>query len=721
MIDFKNELNEAQYDAATHPQGPVLVIAGAGSGKTRTIVYRLAWLVEQGVAPDSILLMTFTRKAAQEMLTRAETILGRSLHGTSGGTFHSFAYSVLRQNALTAGFPNGMTLMDRGDCEDIIRDVKSELGLGKKDRSFPKKNTLLDIITKSRNKELSIDQVVTTEAYHLTCYSQEIEEIANAYKVYKQQHALLDYDDLLFFLEKLLAENDVIKEQLRARFRFIMVDEYQDTNLVQARIVRLLAGKNGNIMAVGDDAQSIYAFRGADVSNILNFPQIFENVKIVRLEQNYRSVQPVLDLTNAILEGAETKFDKKLFTNRTGGKTPELMVPLSDYTQSSRVVDKIIKLQKKFGPEGVAVLFRAGYQSYGLEVALKRIGIEYKKYGGLKFNEAAHIKDVLAFMRLVSNPIDIISWQRSLGHIKGVGPKTAKKIADAVISANQSAVEKFKKKYALLGELLTDLDGLRQKNSSPSTALEVLLPLYNPILVTEYPDDYPRRQAGLEQLSQIAANYESMESFLADLCLDPEPLSQDNEEQREAVTLSTIHSAKGLEWNAVIILDLVEDRFPSRKSMQKPAEFEEERRLLYVACTRAKDELYMSAPASVSRQNTDFRDPAIPSPFLREISDSLYEEWQESYSGGLAKKKRTPIDNYSASYPSMNGSAESEIEAGSSAQASAKKISPAKLGYCNHKIFGRGKIVERVEPDKYRINFPGFGLKVIVEDYLEML
>lgn len=715
MIDFKKELNSAQYEAATHPQGPVLVIAGAGSGKTRTIVYRLAWLVEQGIAPDSILLMTFTRKAAQEMLMRAETILSRSLHGTSGGTFHSFAYSVLRQNALTAGYPNGMTLMDRGDCEDIIRDVRAELGHGKKDRSFPKKNTLLDIITKSRNKELPIDQVLSTEAFHLTCYAREIEEIAVGYENYKRQHSLLDYDDLLFLFEKLMRENDDIREQLRARYRFIMVDEYQDTNLVQARIVRLLAGRNGNVMAVGDDAQSIYAFRGADVTNILKFPEIFEDVKVVRLEQNYRSTQPVLDLTNSILDGAETKFDKKLFTERSGGSLPKLLIPLSDYTQSSRVVDKVIELQKKYGPGGVAILFRAGYQSYGLEVALKRIGIEYRKYGGLKFNEAAHIKDVLAFLRLVTNPADIVSWQRSLGHIKGVGPKTAKKIADAVISGNKSAVDKFCNKYQLLSDLLRDLDGLRNKNSSPSTALEVLLPLYNPILVAEYPDDYPRRQAGLEQLSQIASNYDTMETFLADLCLDPEPVANDGNEPEEALTLSTVHSAKGLEWNAVILIDLVEDRFPSRKSMQKPAEFEEERRLLYVACTRACDELYMSAPASVSRQNTDFRDPAIPSPFIRELNEELYEQWQEAYSGGMAKKKKFPAEPRPKMDSQLSNESESEVSP------KEKPVSPARLGFCRHKIFGRGKIVEHISPNKYRVNFPGFGLKVIVEDYIEML
>ncbi|ACS80391.1 ATP-dependent helicase [Maridesulfovibrio salexigens] len=707
MIDFKNELNPAQYEAATHPQGPVLVIAGAGSGKTRTIVYRLAWLVEQGIPPESILLMTFTRKAAQEMLQRTELILGRNLHGTQGGTFHAFAYSVLRQNAAEIGFPNGITLMDRSDSEAAVKEVKDQLKFGKGDRSYPKKSTLLDMISKSRNKELSIDTLVNSEAFHLATYASEMEQIAKGYAVYKKQHGLMDYDDLLFYLEELLTKDKFLRNSLRSRYQYIMVDEYQDTNLVQARIVGLLAGKNGNVMAVGDDAQSIYSFRGADVTNILKFPDIFEDVKIVRLEQNYRSTQPILDLTNAILDGAETKFDKKLFTEQTWGDKPQLMVPLSDFSQSNRVLDRIIELQKKHGPEEVAVLFRAGYQSYGLEVALKRLGVGFKKYGGLKFNEAAHIKDVLAFMRLVSNPADIIAWQRTLGHIKGVGPKTATKIAQAVISADQKALGKFTKKYQLLQDILRDLDGLRKKNSSPATCLEIIVPLYRPLLVAQYPDDYPRREAGIEQLSQIASNYDDLEFFLTDLCLDPDQHSEE-EKKEDVVTLSTIHSAKGLEWNAVIIIDLVEDRFPSRKSMQKPQEYEEERRLLYVACTRARKELIMCAPASINRKNTDFSEPAVPSPFLRELDNALFDELQESYSGGMAKKKNAPVNPaaYTDTAPSISAS---------------KKPSPMKLGHCKHKIFGRGKIIERIEPNKLRINFPGFGPKVIVEDFVEML
>ncbi|CCO24798.1 ATP-dependent helicase [Maridesulfovibrio hydrothermalis] len=705
MIEFEKELNSAQFEAATHPQGPVLVIAGAGSGKTRTIVYRLAWLVEQGIPPESILLMTFTRKAAQEMLMRTEQILGRPLHGTSGGTFHAFAFSILRRNSAEIGFPNGFTLMDRSDCEGVIKEVKDSLGYGKKDRSYPKKATLLDMVTKSRNKEVPIDTLVNSEAFHLATYSQEMEEIGKGYSIYKKQHGLMDYDDLLFYLEDLLANDKFLRNSLRSRYQYIMVDEYQDTNLVQARIVKLLAGENGNVMAVGDDAQSIYSFRGADVSNILKFPEIFNDVKLVRLEQNYRSTQPILDLTNAILDGAEIKFDKKLFTEKTWGKKPQLMVPLSDFSQSNRILDRIVKLQKKYGPEEVAVLFRAGYQSYGLEVALKRLGVGYKKYGGLKFNEAAHIKDILAFLRLVTNPADIISWQRTLGHIKGVGPKTALKIANAVIEAESKALGKFTKKYPLLQEILTDLDGLRKKKSSPGTALEVIIPLYKPILVAAYPDDYPRREAGIEQLAQIASNYDDLEIFLADMCLDPDQHSEE-EKKEDVVTLSTIHSAKGLEWNAVIIIDLVEDRFPSKKSMQKPLEYEEERRLLYVACTRAREELIMSAPASINRRNTDFSEAAIPSPFIRELDPTLFDELQESYSGGMNMKKNNPIT------PPVSAT---------SASNESKKTNLKKFGLCKHKIFGKGKIIEKIEPNKVRVNFPGFGPKVIVEDYLELL
>ena len=703
-IDFENELNDAQREAVQTTEGPVLVIAGAGSGKTRTIVYRLAHLVEQGVDPAQILLLTFTRKAAQEMLFRAETILGRPLTGTSGGTFHSFGYAVLRQNAQDLGFDAGFTLMDRADSENICKEVKDNLKLGKGDRSYPKKGTLLDMITKSRNKELTIEALLEKEAYHLSPYLEDFNEIAAGYARFKREHALVDYDDLLFHLDDLLTRNEPLRNQLQARYRYIMVDEYQDTNLVQARIVKHLAGNKGNVMAVGDDAQSIYAFRGANVANILEFPKIFEGSKIIRLEKNYRSVQPILDLTNEILKGAATKFDKTLYSDLKSDTLPEVVHPLSDQTQARLIVDQVLELGRKYMLHDVAVLFRAGYQSFPLEVALTRVGIDYQKFGGIRFHEAAHIKDVLAYLRLVRNPHDLLAWQRALDHIKGVGPKTVTKIYQAVHGRDEKYLGKMFKKHEMLKELFNELDVLRAMPPKPSAVLERILAFYQPILIEKYPDDYPKRQAGLEQLSQIAISYADMDQFLGDLSLDGDP---DEEKRKEnAVVLSTVHSAKGLEWSAVIIIDLVEDRFPSRKAMQRAEDLEEERRLMYVACTRAKECLKLFVPGSVYNRASGMSDPTLPSPFVLELPGEIYARRTESYGGGL---------NHSE--PSTQVAPEPEDRA----TPSAHKPNPAKFGFCRHKIFGKGKIIAQPEPNKFKVNFPGFGIKTIIGDYLEII
>ncbi|XXJ19528.1 ATP-dependent helicase [Desulfovibrio caledoniensis] len=712
-IDFENELNEAQREAVTTTEGPVLVIAGAGSGKTRTIVYRLAHLVNQGVDPAQILLLTFTRKAAQEMLARAETILGRSLHGTSGGTFHSFAYATLRRNATDIGFDSGFTLMDRADSENICKEVRDTLKLGKGDRSYPKKATLLDMITKSRNKELTIEAVMEREAYHLSPYLEDIQRISDGYAKFKREHALVDYDDLLFLLDELLAGNEPLRNQLQARYRYIMVDEYQDTNLVQARIVKHLAGTKGNVMAVGDDAQSIYAFRGANVANILEFPSFFEGAKVIRLEKNYRSVQPILDLTNEILKGATTKFDKHLYSDLKSDRLPQVVHPLSDQTQARLVVDQILELGRKHMLHDVAVLFRAGYQSFPLEVALTRIGIDYQKFGGIRFHEAAHIKDVLSYIRLILNPHDLLAWQRAMEHIKGVGPKTVAKIYQAMHSGDKKYMTKMVKKHEPLKELLTELDRLRSGPMKPSTILEAVLAFYQPILIEKYPDDYPKRQAGLEQLSQIAAGYQDMEQFIGDLSLDGDP---DEEKRKEnAVVLSTVHSAKGLEWTAVIIIDLVEDRFPSRKAMQRAEDLEEERRLMYVACTRAKEELKLFVPGSVYNRASGMSDPTLPSPFVLELPDTVFERLNESYGGNLETRRRSV---YTLPEPAVPLADDEKADGSAPAR---PKVDPSKLGFCKHKIFGKGKIVAQLEPNKYRVNFPGFGLKVIIGDYLEFL
>ena len=743
-IDFERELNAAQLEAAMHVNGPVLVIAGAGSGKTRTIVYRLVHLVQEHAAPENILLLTFTRRASLEMLHRASNLLGRPLTGASGGTFHSFAYSILRRYAVEAGYPNGLTLMDRSDSEDLLGEIKTHLDLGKGDRSYPKRATLADVITKSRNKELEIQALLEREAFHLTPYQKDLERLAVEYEKAKRTQGLMDYDDLLFGLERLLLEHSEIREHLRHRYPYVMVDEYQDTNLVQARLVRLIAGEGGNVMAVGDDAQSIYAFRGANVANILDFPAIFKGAKIIRLEKNYRSTQPILDLTNVVLSGAQLKFDKHLFSDRTEGPRPRVIEALSDQSQAQQAVNLITDMSGRFPLSDIAVLFRAGYQSYPLEVALTRAGLPYRKFGGVRFHEAAHIKDVLAYLRLAANAGDMLAWQRVLGFIKGVGGRTAAKITTALLAGDGAAMQKHQKRFPELPTLLTELEALRGLKHNPAAALERTMAYYTPQLIQAYPDDYPKRQAGLEQLAQIAMNYRDIEDFLADLCLDGTGTTDDDEIGNNAVVLSTVHSAKGLEWGAVILIDLVEDRFPSKKAMQRQEDMEEERRLMYVACTRAKDELALLVPGTLYNRYNNCREPAIPSPFVQELPDSCAERWVEAYTGGLRLKNDRPgqsVVTESTGYmapvvcpvppprpgygvgprPLSAAEVPQPVRQAAPPPRSAMDSASVKLGLCEHKIFGQGKIIADLPPDKVRVNFPGFGLKVIIKDYLKIL
>lgn len=714
MIDYKNELNPAQYQAAMTLEGPMLVLAGAGSGKTRTVVYRLAHMLEQGIPAHEILLLTFTRKASQEMLQRAGELLGHTVQGIQGGTFHGFAYSVLRHHP-PQGYTGSLSIMDGPDAQGALKFCKDSLGVGKGDKSFPKTQTVMGMLSKSRNKEQDIADVLKREAYHLAVYRDDIARIGEAYTTYKREHSLLDYDDLLFELERLLQANPDLLQFYRNRFRYIMVDEYQDTNLVQARLVKLLAGDGGNVMAVGDDAQSIYAFRGANVQNILNFPDLFPGCTMVKLEENYRSIQPVLDLTNAILENAPDSFKKNLFTRRSGSTLPQVLKPLSDLTQATMVMNKIQELKLHYPAKEIAVLFRAGYQSYNLEVQLNKIGLPFQKYGGLKYSDAAHIKDVMSYVRLMLNPMDLPAFQRLTAHIKGVGPKTCLKIYQATQEENPATLDKALKKYPELKADLELVDSLRRQHLSPADVLEEIIEHYTPKLQAAYPDDYPRRQHGLEQLVQIAASYQDLDLLVSDLSLeDP---AQNTEEKRDVITLSTVHSAKGLEWDAVLIIDLVEERFPSRHAIQNGDDYEEERRLMYVACTRAREYLGLFVPSSLYSRGGGGNEPAVPSPFVRDLASPLFEEWRENYTGGITRKQQDAP--YAAKPMSLYEDAPSFTRDDMPESTPPKRPRPAS-GYCTHKIFGRGKVVQQVPPDKYRVNFPGFGMKVIMAAYLEM-
>ncbi|MCC8194496.1 MAG: ATP-dependent helicase, partial [Deltaproteobacteria bacterium] len=712
-------------------------------------------LVASGVPASKILLLTFTRKAAREMLERAERLVVRSgaahisLAGVQGGTFHAFAYSVLR-TFKPVGFERAATVMDAADMLSALQVCKSDLGIGGKgDKSFPKTQTILGYISKCRNREQDLETLLMREAPHLFPYAPDMQILAAAYAAFKRDKSLLDYDDLLFELELLLNTNRDALAWCWRKHSHIMIDEYQDTNLVQARLAALLSGFSpgafgdgesrpdaprggGNIMVVGDDAQSIYAFRGADVRNIRDFPRLFPGTRLIRLEENYRSTQPVLDLANAVLEGASEGYRKHLFTERKGGALPQVIRPRSDLSQANVVAQRVTELLAVYPAHEIAVLFRAGYQSYHLEIQLARLGIRFSKYGGIRYTEAAHVKDAVSFARLAVNSLDFTAFQRMASLTKGIGAKTCRKLYEALRLSDTGTVEKAAKKYPDFGADIAFVDSLRLRRLTPEALFGEIIAHYTPKLQELYPDDYPKRLQGLEQLAQIAASYADLDLFISDLSLD-DPF--EGEGEREHVTLSTIHSAKGLEWSAVIIIDLVEERFPSRHALQRQEDLEEERRLMYVAVTRAKEYLGLCVPATLYNRGSAATVPADPSPFVRIVPSSLYEEWLEGFTG-LAKRpmfapsqeivRRSPFDapdGDEESRPTRSRKADAARAGAGEEAASAGIISPlqqGESGYCRHKVFGRGKIVQFLPPDKYRVNFPGMGLKVIMGAYLEM-
>ncbi len=440
LIDYQQELNPAQYEAAITHKGPLLVLAGAGSGKTRTLVYRVARMVEEGIDPVSLLLLTFTRRASEEMLQRAGALLGGRCDQVTGGTFHSFANTVLRRYAALLGFANSFTILDRSDSEDVINLIRARLGLDKKERRFPRKQTIVEIVSLAANRVCSIAEVLDDQFPHLFNELEELIRIDEYYRVYKHERSLLDYDDLLTKLRELLQSHSEVAERLSSAFRYIMVDEYQDTNRLQAEIIRLLARAHDNVMAVGDDAQSIYSFRGATVRNILEFPRLFPGTKIIKLEENYRSTQPILNLSNEIIQQAKESYTKNLFTRREQGVRPVLVEAESEHYQSRFVAQKILELREQEVPlTDIAVLFRSSFHSFDLELELSRRSLPFVKRGGFKFIETTHIKDTLAHLRIIANPQDAVSWHRVILLLEGVGAKSAEKILAYILEGPNQA------------------------------------------------------------------------------------------------------------------------------------------------------------------------------------------------------------------------------------------------------------------------------------------
>jgi DNA helicase-2/ATP-dependent DNA helicase PcrA len=625
-------LNDAQRAAVEHGEGPVLVIAGAGSGKTRTLTHRVARLVAEGTPPAAILLLTFTRKASEEMLKRAARLLDHRCARVAGGTFHSFANLKLRQHAPRLNLSPDFAILDRTDSEDLIGLLRQEIAAASKDRLLPRKSTLADIFSRSVNKAASIEDLIYSEYGHLADQLEPIGTLFEAYRRRKREHQLLDYDDLLVFLRTLLQESPELRRRISAAYRFVMVDEYQDTNAIQAEILGLLTDAHRNIMVVGDDSQSIYAFRGANFRNIIEFPKQFPGTRIIGLEENYRSTQPILELTNVIIARAREKYSKTLFTRRAGGERPQLIETADENSQSRFVVERLHALIRSGVPLArIAVLFRAGYHSFDLELELAREDIPFVKIGGFKFAEAAHVKDVLAHLRVLVNPYDRVSWHRVLLLLEKVGPRSAERIYAAIageggggvrglagLRVKNPAVERLKELYARI----------RPAEQRPVEMAATVIDYYLPILKRSF-DDHPKRARDLEQLLGVIERYAALASFLADMALEPPNVSIDNrlaaEETEDRLVLSTIHSAKGREWHSVFVIWALEGRFPSLHAMSNETELEEELRLMYVAATRARNSLFFTYPRQVYDRSLGIVLDR-PSRFLDMIPEDILEK-----------------------------------------------------------------------------------------------
>jgi DNA helicase II / ATP-dependent DNA helicase PcrA len=634
---YRQDLNEAQWEAVIHDGGPLLVIAGAGTGKTRTLTYRVARLVLQGVDPRAILLLTFTRKASHEMLRRASALLDDRCSAVSGGTFHAFAHHVLRRYAGRLGFDRAFTIIDRADAESLVGQIRKESNVPT--RGFPTKRTLTDIFSQCVNKDRGLEDIVAEAYGHLLPFLDAIADIARRYRERKKLHRFLDYDDLLVELRNLLQTDPDLCRRIAGSYHHVMVDEYQDTNRLQAEILYLLAHRHRNLMVVGDDAQSIYSFRGANFRNIMAFPEIFADTRVIRLEENYRSVQPVLSLTNALIARASEKYPKHLFTRRPDGVRPRLVRTASENAQSRWVIDEIRALMRQgVRLEEIAVLFRAGYHSFDLEIELTREGIDFVKVGGFKFMESAHIKDLLAHLRVLVNPDDRLCWHRILQLLDKVGPKTAQSICDTLIDTRSGAAGLINAPFApRIATVLTPLrdlfNRLTQDDLSVARMGEAVLTYYLPLLKQRH-EDHPRRARDLEQLLEIMQRYDRLETFLADMALEPPDhlaenslhLPQGNEHR---LVLSTVHSAKGLEWHSVFVIWALDGRFPSLRAIDTPEDLEEERRLMYVAATRARENLVFTCPMQAYDRAADMVLDR-PSRFLDDIDPDLLEYIDEA-------------------------------------------------------------------------------------------
>lgn len=652
-IDYQADLTEEQLPIATAPGGPMLVIAGAGSGKTRTVTYRVAYLVESGVPLDRILLVTFTNKAAREMLSRVELLLKRDVKGIMGGTFHHVGNMMLRKNAKQVGYEPNFTILDRADSKDLIDACLGEAKIDVKARRFPKGEALQDIYSLSLNTSRAITDVIAFNYAQFEPMTEEIEGVFNIYVKRKRKNNLMDFDDLLFLWHKLLAENPEVAERYAAKFLHVLVDEYQDTNLLQAKIINILASKHRNLMVVGDDSQSIYSFRGAHFKNIINFPRVYPDTRIYKLEVNHRSTPEILSVANTSIALAKEKFEKNLRTNRPSGQKPVVASPTTVFEQAAFVAQRMLELREEgHSLNDMAVLYRSHYQSMEIQMELTKRGIPFEIRSGLRFFEEAHIKDVIAYLKVFHNPNDEISWGRILKLLPKVGPRTAEKIfqflcqagdpretivEDGVLKIVPNGGERtFKQFQSLMAQLKAKIGQPAEMIKSVSDSN------YADYLKEQYPN-YRERLEDLEQLGSYATQYKSLEELLSSLALasgiEAETIVEAGEAgEKEACTLTTIHQAKGLEWKIVFLVWLADGRFPSYLSFDKEEEMEEERRLFYVAVTRAKDELYLLYPLIYSSYDGEVLMKV--SRYLEELPSWAYDKWDVKEDDGMGYEVR---------------------------------------------------------------------------------
>ncbi len=641
-IDYKKELNDAQFGVATGGEGPCLVLAGAGSGKTRTLIYRVAYLLERGTRADEILLVTFTNKAAHEMRTRVEALLQGKAKGLWCGTFHHIGNRILRMHGQHIGLHPSFGILDDEDSRDLVKACVKSLDIRTGDARFPKPGVVQSILSFSVNAKMPVTDVVYRNYPYFSPYVKDFENIKTLYDEKKRKTGNLDFDDLLVRWIELVTTSEAVRERLSSQFRYVLVDEYQDTNRLQQELVRVVSSRHKNLLVVGDDAQSIYSFRAADVKNILNFPETFPGASICKLETNYRSTRSVLELANHSIKHNVHQFPKNLKSVHGEGQKPQFVKVRDSRQEGAFVAQRILELKEAdVDFANVAVLFRARYQAAELEMELARRGIPYVIRGGVRFFEQAHIKDVLSYLKLLVNPMDEISWTRALTLQPGIGGGYAEKIFRLVEQAGGDLTIAVAPEFGqqLPAKVRDGLNGFKKtvrsllrddKEERPDTLVEQVLENgYNKHVLMNF-DNAKDRLEDLRELVNFAHTYKSLKEFLADVTLRDSfkgetILEAAPEEKPDELILSTIHQAKGLEWKAVFVIGLSEGLFPHAKSMEKEDELEEERRLFYVAVTRAKEELTLIHPMT----RFDYSAGTIisrPSAFVLELPHHVYDE-----------------------------------------------------------------------------------------------